>query len=119
MKIVGSDKKNGALSSVTVELTDDREVMIYRKFFDDEAVLNSCPYCKTKNDVNKMDPNLRIDSPLSDPLNMCLATPVIVCSKCSNALPTSMMDYRAFPSVVTFIKSLRGRANEMKGSKNG
>ena len=117
LKIVGSDKKNGALSSVTLQLLDPKDISIYTKFFEDENI--TCPFCGKSVEIDPNNVCLRIDSPLSDPLNMCLSTPIVTCENCNNTLPTSMMDYRAFNVVSEFITALRNRANSMKEEKHG
>lgn len=117
LKIIGSDKKNGALSSVTLQLLSPSEINIYQKFFADENM--KCPFCGETVEVDPNNACIRIDSPLNDPLNMCLAAPIVPCQKCGNNLPTSTMDYRAFKTVTNFITSLRNRATELKEEKHG
>ena len=119
IKVVEYMRQKGNLMSVTVQLQEPREINIYKKFLADEPALNKCPHCGAKNVIGDDDLKIRIDSPLSNKIGLNLATPIVICDECGGEIPTSMLDYSAFPSIVAFIKKLKERYLELKKEKEG
>lgn len=119
IKVVEYMRQKGNLMSVTVQLQEPREINIYKKFLADEPTLNKCPHCGAKNIIGDDDLKIRIDSPLSNKIGLNLATPIVICDECGKEIPTSMLDYSAFPSIVAFIKKLKDRYLELKKEKEG
>lgn len=118
-KLVGSNKGDGKLYSVTLQLMDPTEIKIFRKLLDSEAVTPACPKCKDP--VTGTDGFfLRIDSPLShSAIGIDVATPIIRCDHCAEETALSMVDYSAFPSVKKFITTLRLKYAEKKRKEHG
>ena len=119
VRIRDSVKENGNLVSVMVQLTDPRELAIYKKFLESEPAFQSCPRCGHANNVGDDDLMLRIDSPLANKIGLQIATPMMVCDHCKETIDLSMVDYSAFPSVVAFIKQLQARYQQLKRERNG
>ena len=105
---------DGRLISVTVELRDPNEVKIYKKFLEDEEAFKKCPHCGQSNTVGDDDLQMRIDSPLSGNQILSAATPIMHCDHCGKMIDLSMMDYSAFPSVITFLNELKAKYAQMK-----
>jgi transcription elongation factor Elf1 len=110
--ILESEKANGNLISVNLQLRDPEDIKIYKKFLETE-ILN-CPHCNTKNKIGDDDLVLRIDSPLAVNSLIQAATPIVTCDQCGTKFELSMLDYTAFKSVTAFIAALRKRYNELK-----
>lgn len=106
-KLVGSEKGDGRLYSVTLQLMDPGEIKIFRKLLESEAVTPVCPKCQDP--ITGSDGfYLRVDSPLSpSAIGLDVATPIIRCDHCAVDTTLSMVDYSAFPSVKKFITALR------------
>lgn len=119
LKVVEYARQQGNLMSVTVQLQEPREINIYKKFLEDEPALKSCPKCGKENKIGNDDLKIRVDSPLSNKIGLNLASPVVTCDHCGEVIPTSMLDYTAFPSIVAFIAQLKKRYQELKKEKEG
>lgn len=117
-KLVGSEKGDGKLYSVTLQLMDPGEIKIFRKLLESEAVTPVCPKCQDP--VTGTDGfYLRVDSPLSkSAIGLDVATPIIRCDHCAVDTVLSMVDYSAFPSVKKFITALRMKYMNMKRKEN-
>lgn len=113
-KVVGSVKENGKLLSVTLQLTDPKEIQVFRAFLKDEPAIASCPACRCKTEVTDSMMVLCIESPLGNTAGLQMAHPIINCAYCGRPLVENSMDYSAFPSVVSFITSLRNRYVQLK-----
>lgn len=112
-------KENGTLISVSIQITDPEELRIYKKFLESEPAFQSCPRCGHTNTIGDDDLQLRIDSPLANKIGLQVATPLMHCDHCNNMIDLSMVDYTAFPSVVSFIKQLQARYRELKSERAG
>lgn len=108
-------RKDGNLISVSLRLKNPREIEIYKKFLATEVKL--CSNCGAENEVGDDDLILRIDNPLGNTLGLQIATPIMHCDKCGKEFPLNMLDYTAFPSVVSFIHTLKKRNAELKKEK--
>lgn len=113
-KLVGSNKGDGKLYSVTLQLMDPAEIKIFRKLMESEAVTPVCPKCKDP--ITGTDAFfLRVDSPLShSAIGIDIATPIVRCDHCAVETTLSMVDYSAFLSVKKFITVLRMKYAEKK-----
>lgn len=117
-KVIGSDKQNGQLLNVRLQIMDPNEKMIFRTFLKDEPAISRCPACgAATTQVTDDMLVLTVESPLSNALGLRMARPNIKCSGCKKELPMNAMDYSAFPSVVSFVTNLRNRYVQLKNQK--
>lgn len=116
-KVLDIKQKNGQVS-VLIQLMDEEEIAIYRKFLESENG-KTCPKCGATNNIGADDYVLQIDNPFHSSSGIDIATPIMTCDNCGEKLNLSMLDYNAFPSVVGFIKALRKRESEIKEKGNG
>lgn len=117
-KLVGSEKGDGRLYSVTLQLMDPGEIKIFRKLLESEAVTPVCPKCHDP--ITGADGfYLRVDSPLNpSAIGLDVATPIIRCDHCAVNMALSMVDYSAFPSVKKFITALKVKYMSKKRKEN-
>lgn len=113
-KLVGAEKGNGQLLSITLQLQDPAEVKIFRSLIEGEET-KKCPKCQDEYDHSDSY-FIRIDNPLvpGGMLGMELATPQIKCDKCGEMISLSMVDYTPFKSVFQFVQNLRLQYNSRR-----
>lgn len=116
-EVVGSNKESGRLLSVSLKIKDPIEIKAFRAFLKDEPGLAKCPHCGAANDIGDEDLVLVVDSPLGSGTGLQMASPRVICDSCRQPIPTCMMDYSAFPSVVSFVTSLRNRYVQLTKQK--
>ena len=114
VRIRAADKKDGRLISVTIQITDPSELKIYKKCLEGEEAFKKCPHCGQSNTVGDDDLQMRIDSPLAGNQILSAATPIMHCDHCGKMIDLSMMDYSAFPSVITFPHELKATSAQMQ-----
>lgn len=117
--VVGSSKESGRLLSVSLKINDPMEIKAFRAFLKDEPGLKKCPHCGAANEIGDEDLVLEVESPLGSGTGLQIATPRVICDSCREVIPTCMMDYSAFPSVVSFVTRLRNRYVQMTKQKAG
>ena len=114
VKLVGADKSNGQLLSITLQLLNQNEIEIFRKLIQEDTN-GVCPKCDDP--ITNADAYyIKIDTPLNPGglLGMELATPQIKCDHCGEMITLSMIDYTPFQSVIQFVQALRKEYNKRK-----
>lgn len=116
VKLIDSEKQNGKLVSITLQLQDESDIRIFRTLLESEPSARNCPKCSDQCGAED-EFFLKIDSPLvASSIGMDVATGMIKCSNCGHYINLSMIDYSAFPSAVQFVSALRRKYNEKKAA---
>lgn len=113
-ELLGSNKQNGQLLSIRLRIRDPNEIKAFRAFLKDEPDVQRCPKCHTTPEIPDEMLSMDIESPLGSGTGLQMARPNIYCQNCGQILVHNVMDYSAFPSVLSFITSLRNRYVQMK-----
>ena len=108
------------VSSITVQLCDQTEVEIFRRYLRGESNIRKCPVCghDIKIDGESAIATLEVANPMVAPMTEQLATAIYKCPVRETDMKLDMLYCDPFPSLLALLAMLRTKNEEKLGDLN-